>query len=160
MLESRLNHFYFDCPDSARDFEWIQLHASVSDSIMTIIYELSRAGDPCLIFNIEALSSPIYSQKMPSGEHRAAQANRLIQIYRAAQKAAKKCLRHCKTQLCRSFQLAKAQGLRRTKSSLEILSDLSDLSPLSSLTEEANSDASDSHDYEWDNILGGNWRSV
>ena len=97
---------------------------------------------------------------MPSGERRAARANRLIRSYRAAQKAAKKRLRHRKTQLRHSFRLAKAQGLRRTKSSLEILSDLSDLSPLSSLSEEANSDASNSHDYEWDNILGGNWRSV
>jgi len=76
-------------------------------------------------------------------------------------KAAEKRLCHCKTQLCHSFQLAKAQGLHCSKSSLEILTELSNLSPLGENSEEANSDdASNSDDYDWDNILGGNWHSV
>ena len=60
-----------------------------------------------------------------------------------------------------SFQLAKVQGLCHSKSSLEILTELSNLSPLGENSEEANSDdTSNSDDYDWDNILGENWRSV
>ena len=107
---------------------------------------------------------------MPSAERRAARTNQLIRDYKSARKAFEKRVRHRKARLRHSFQLAKAQleGAHHyhSNASLESLSELSHISlSATSLAEGADSeldldsDASNSGDYNWDNILGDNWRT-
>jgi hypothetical protein len=78
-----------------------------------------------------------YLCKMPSAERRTARTNRLLRVYKSARKAFEKRLRHRKAHLRRSFQLAKAQGLYRSKAFLESLSDISPHPGLSHLCDKA-----------------------